>query len=288
MKFYDILKFDFYRERRDTLKNAVCLICVFSFIFICSVFRTFHLYAYYLRNPQNIEMLSISIGDLWMLELGGILLKSTETNNFFLQFPIAWFFTNLLVLYFTLNIMHNDLSQEGIQIITRIKDLRKWWHSKCLWNMLTVFLYNSVGIIVFSALSALTGKSSTLQLNSSIFEMNYAVPLENCQNQNILLLLCIFILPTLVSMTISLGQMLISLYLKPTISFLVCCIYVILSIYFVSPFFIYNYAMPIRSSIIGVYNFAPITGIAVCILMCTLFVSLGEMKVRKMDILSQR
>ena len=207
------------------------------------------------QNLHNIGIIGLSFGDVILTQTGGMLpIMFTSLEEGFV-FPIKWLVPHILVLYYTLNYVNNDLTHYGIQVLTRTRSKRIWWISKCVWNILTVVFCFAVGILSIYFLSAITGKNLSFSLNPNVFfriekEM---LPSQSAANLEYFCALCI--VPCAVCVTVSLMQMSLALYIRPTFAYIAACVYYIAGAYYAHPLLISNYAMAVRNSTIGFYYY---------------------------------
>ena len=97
----------------------------------------------------------------------------------------------------------------------------------------------------------------------------------------------ITLLPLLVTMSMSLVQMLLCLVIRPTFSYILSVIVMISSAYYLSPALLGNYAMALRSDKV-VTNGVPLTlGIVYSLVLIVLSVVLGSFIFQKTNILSK-
>lgn len=81
------------------------------------------------------------------------------------------------------------------------------------------------------------------------------------------------------------AQMTITLFIKPAFAYIVTCAYLAASVLCVYPFFITNFAMPVRSSAVGVYNFDPGSCLVGVIIIVLAVIAIGRHRILRMDIL---
>lgn len=284
MKFFKVLRCDLERNSSRFLIRSILVVALFMFLFLCFIFEAFHLYAYIFDYPRQIKQIELSLGDVILIELGGMFPKSQMTTNSF-TFPTAWFFTHIVVLYFTLDFAHEDYNHGGIQIFTRLGNLKVWWFSKCVLSLITVAVYYVIGYLTFGFLCLATNKNLNLQINSDIFALYFSARYTNSNEPFFNLLMGMCIMPAIVIFTMSICQMTLTLFVKPVYAFIVSCIYFIFGIFYTYPILISNYAMPVRSAVIGVYNFDFCSGILICSAICIIAFYIGGKRLKYIDIM---
>lgn len=285
MKFFNILRYDIQNGYLANPQKWYACILLYSFMFVSFTFTIFHGFYFDVKSIGNINSLGLSLGDVLIYCIGGnIPLFQTSGQNF--TFPTLWFLSQILICYFTLDYLNNDLSHSGIQVIIRVKNKTIWWLSKCVCNVVTVTTYYALGYGVLFILSTVTAKTNMLQLTPTIFSFIFAqkLPLQDKLSGEMLLALCV--IPCVVSICINLMQMTLTLFIKPIFAFLFTAIYLIVGIFYVHPIMLTNFAMPVRSSVIGIYNFTITSAFISCVFFSILAVVAGAIKINKKDIVN--
>lgn len=282
MRFFNILHYDMHYGLLGKPGKWIVVTTYSVFLFISFCFSVFHGFYGEINSLWNINSFSLSAGDLLLVSLGGKLpLYHQQAHTY--NFPMPWFIWHILICYFTLTYMSEDLSQGGVQVITRAKQKMWWWTSKCLWNMTVVIIYYAVGYLALWVLALLSGENRSWVLNPQIFQLFFAQNLPDTYRPNLFTAVCV--LPCLVGVTVNLMQMTLTLFIKPIFAFIIMCCYYIIGIYYAHPLVLTNYAIPVRSADIGIYNFQPLAGAMLCLLLCLLSVLVGAWKIRRKDIL---
>jgi hypothetical protein len=270
------------------LKPRKWLVALFFFavLFVLFVFDVFHIFYFDVKGLGDINSLSLSLGDVIMFELGGSLPMMAFSVESAAQLPTAWLLAHILICYFTLYYLNDDLSHEGMQIIFRMRDKSLWWLSKVIWNIISVVLCYLVGYGILYVLCMLTGKNGGLSINPALFSFAFSEAFPNLPVSESTLFLCLCVLPCVVGITISLLQMALTLFVKPIFAYIASCVYFIGGSYYAHPLMISNYAMPVRGAAIGIYNFRFASGIWVCLIFCLAAIIVGSVRLNKMDIVN--
>lgn len=290
MKFFRLVKYDFVQNCRKTLVRwgIVCGVSLLFFLyFFMDVIHIFWSGGTLVENLNVFQNQGISICDSLLYLTGGMLPISFESLTDSFQFPIRWLFPYILVLFFTLDYARNDLTHGGIQVLIRTHDRTLWWVSKCLWNIMTVLSCFVVEMLVWFLSTILIVKSEDFSLNNGLFEGVFyaALPEQRAFEWEYIGIFCI--LPAIVCVSISLVQMTLTLYIKPVFAYIIAIIYYIAGIYYVTPLLLSNYALSVRSSMIGLYNFQPKTGVFLCVALGIFAVGVGVLRIYRMDLLSR-
>ncbi len=286
MKLFKVLRYDMQRNKFNFIKYLLLTCVAFSFFYLLFVFDSFHQFAYFLTGPDKIDELNLSVGDGILFELGGSLLLPNNIQKRGISFPASFFLSNILVLYFTLNYLIDDLNHGGIQIFTRLGNMKTWLRSKCILNIITVISYYVLGFIIFGFLCFLNNKIMSLQPNADVFSVNFHAIYKPTSDWK--LFIAFFIQPAVVMLCLSILQMTLTLFIKPVYAFTAICIYIMLGVFFVNPAFLSNYAMPLRSSAIGIYNFDFLSCFLICLVIIILSIVTGQKRASCMDILGMR
>lgn len=289
MIFFRMIQYDFRQNARKNLIRCLIAAAVSAFFFFCFSLDALHIFwtgETLEENLESFQNLKLSLCDSLLYLTGGMLPVSFSALADSFQFPVRWLFPHMLVLYFSLNYARNDLTCGGIQVITRTNNKSTWWLSKCVWDIITVLLYFAVEMAVWLLLASISGESGFTSLNHTLFEgfFNESPPDRNALAREYLFVLCF--LPMAVCISISLLQMTLTLYMKPIFAYLIIVVYYVAGIYYSSPLFLSNYALSVRSSVIGIYNFRPETGLYLCTALGVASVAIGAIRIHRMDFLS--
>lgn len=227
---------------------------------------------------------TVSFGDYWFYLYGGMKEYVPAPENPF-QVPIIWIIVLVSVSFLVLNYPVRDMCGVGSQILVQTGGRSKWWFSKCVWNVLSTFTYHFILITVTVLLCAVyhidMNIKYNIELQKTLFHMEVDAPLV----AHTTIPIVVFILPVLFSMAINLVQMTLSLFIKPVFSFLTVCVLLISSAYFLSPFMLGNYAMPLRCQLIYSGGVSYRLGIIVSVMLMVISVVTGLLCFKRYDIL---
>lgn len=289
MKFFRLVKYDFIQNYRKTLVKWVIAGGVSLFFFLCFFMDVLHIFWSGETLAENLDVFQkqgVSICDSLLYLTGGMLPVSFASLLDSFQFPIRWIFPHMLVLFFTLNYARNDLTHGGIQVLTRTNNRVSWWLSKCIWNTITVLSCFTIELVVWIFLMCLSAETSVSSLNEILFEgiFNASLPEQGVFTYEYICTFCL--LPVMVCASISLIQMTLTLYMKPVFAYIIVITYYVAGIYYVTPLLLSNYALSVRSSMVGLYNFRPETGFFLCVASGIIAVSVGGVRLCRMDLLN--
>lgn len=200
-----------------------------------------------------------------------------------IQLPIPWLVVVGGSLFISLDYLQNDLTTAGQQILVRCHSRKKWYLSKCLWNISNCFVYFCFGLAAPTVLSLVDGGlelSPTSELTASLFWS--AVPTELSGSS---VFTVAVVLPLLTMAALNMLQMTLCLFLKPIFSFLSCVCLLIVSLFWCSPFSLGNGAMALRSSVMASNGINPAVCAVSCITVLLICVIVGIIKFQSYDIL---
>lgn len=289
MKLFNIFKYDIRRGLLENPSRFLVISLFAAILFFSFSLDTVHRFWF---DPavngsiQNINSIGISFGDVILTQIGGILpINFNNISNGF-TFPMKWILPHLTIQYYLLNYASADLRQEGIQILIRSKSKQAWWVSKCAWAAISTLTYYFLEMALIALICWITGKDMNLSINPIIFTSEFD-SLPSLVNENAGKYFVSFcVMPCLIGITIGIVQMVLTLYIKPIFAYLITCAYYITGIYYPRPFFISNYAMAVRSSMIGICNFSTNQGIIICLIVIIFSMLIGRAHLRKIDIIN--
>jgi hypothetical protein len=202
-----------------------------------------------------------------------------DKNNIF-ELPIVFVVLNLYLAYLIGDYAVRDLEGYGLHMLLKTGSRVKWWISKCIWNVATVFLfYVSVFIgvaCVFAAFERADG--SLLNVNDNVLDFILGKSREALEFRDIMLFFAVLMIT---SAAISLCQMAVSLYLKPLAGFILVAVLYVVSGYYMSGLLPGNYMMLYRSSSVDV-----ICGLWIDVVMIAVAVFGGYGLFRKRDLVT--
>lgn len=281
MRFFNIFRYDFRYGFLSRPGRWAAVVLYAVFLFSSFSFSIFHGFYGEVDSLWSINSLSLSVGDLFVADLGGKLPPDFRQLQSY-SFPTSWFVWQIIPCVCTLSYMIEDLSQGGMQVLIRAQKKSWWWFSKCLWNLWVVLVCYGLEYLSLWVLSLISGKAQTWELNSRVFQFSFAQALPSTHSTHLFVSLCL--LPCLAGMAVNLMQMTLSLFVKPVFAFTAVCCYLIVGVYYAHPLMLPNYAMPVRSAAVGIYNFRPELGIGLCLLAFAACFMVGAWKIRKKDI----
>lgn len=159
------------------------------------------------------------------------------------EIPIAWLMIQLYIAFVIGNYATQDMSGYGQQFLLRATTKKQWFIGKCFFCITNVLAYYGIVYAVIIAYSVVTGNLSFTLTQDICGIMS---ELDTSLFNNLSFILNIIVLPILTSVIMALLQLLLSLHIKPTLSYAYVMVYQILSAYYVSYLLLGNYSMVLR------------------------------------------
>lgn len=200
------------------------------------------------------------------------------------QLPMSWILIFGGCLFLNMEYLLNDLSNAGQQVIVRCNSRKVWYLSKCLWNITSCVVYFLIGMATTLIVAMIAGAEVSLAdsptITFDLYSLTEPVALAVANT------ICVgVILPLLTLVTLSLLQMMLSLFLKPILSFMICISLLVIGIYTDSSYAIGCGAMVVRSRLLTDGGVDPVVAGAVCIVVLAVSVVLGVIRFKHTDIL---
>ena len=242
MKFIKLIHFDI---RNGICKNVGLILAPFviALISFADFSRKFYPLALAEASASNVIP---TYADHIMYLYGGMAQYIPNPAEPF-QFPARWMIWLISLLFFMSSYAYKDMQTVGIQILTRSGSRREWWLSKTVWCLIGTLLFHGVIWLTVCIACLVTKADLSLVLHTDIICKLFQTFSTGTAIGEIQISLLALLLPVVVSFSLCLCQMTLSLFLKPTFSFLTMAVTVILSVYLFSPALLCNYAMPIRT-----------------------------------------
>ena len=279
MKFYKMLRYD--------LKNGIKQkIWVYLFFFVLCFIFLGNFYGGYLKRAEEFtgETASFTSTNLLFYLFQGKEAFSPELGNAFV-FPVVWLLIFLLSAYTTLDYPFQNLNEQGIQVVTRIRKRKLWWLSKCAWVSICTVIHFFLCYLVVLIFCLIFGIEISFQYaayaNMEVLDMELA---ECTQGQVVLL---VVLLPILTALAINIFQLCLGFLFQRIYCFMFAALILFASTYFQTPFAIGNFAM-VKRSIYCVENGMHLAeGVWITGSIIVLGILFGCIVVRRFDILKK-
>lgn len=283
--FFKILKSDIRNGIVSAWKNYL----ITFFLFLLFAFFFFLERDVTIRMHPELQNTKINLGDYFFYLFVGCESYSVSGIDFFedgiaFELPTVWFFIILWMLFILLKYPYDELYGYGKNRLVLSKRRDYWWFSKCLWTVISVFVFYATAFLPVFFLSTCTG--SNISFNVSDY-----IPFDYISDWSLVRQPPYSVLPTLfsvfiVSMALAFIQLYLSLRVGCKYSYGIMAVFVLAGSYFDNIFLLPNYSMAARSEVFifdGLPTLAGITLSLICILLCIL---LGYFQFEKVDILS--
>lgn len=242
MKFTKLLYFDI---RNGICKNAGLILAPFTIALISFADFSRKFYPLALADPAAADAVP-TCADHIMYLYGGMAQYIPNPAEPF-QFPARWMIWLMSLLFFLSSYAYKDMQTFGIQILTRSGSRRGWWLSKTLWCFFGTLVFHAV-LWLTICIGCLAAKAElSLALHTDMICRLFQTFSTGTAVGEIQISLLALLLPVAVSFSLCLCQMTLSLFMKPTLSFLIMAVATILSVYVFSPVLLCNYAMLVRT-----------------------------------------
>ena len=176
--------------------------------------------------------------------------------------PVLLMIQNAMIAYIVGYYAATDLERYGIQVLTRCGSRKKWWFSKCVWNGITVIVLYVCIYVITAVIAIVCGGNLSYRLTPEIVTNACSI---NCLNGDSWeYIICLILMPVIVSLTLSMLQMTISLISSPVIGFLIIESILLLSTMFTDSLLFPNYGMLSHNRITCGSDIVMADGIIIC------------------------
>lgn len=196
--------------------------------------------------------------------------------------PETWFAVVAGAMLMTLFYPASCMEGAGTQILIRAGSRRRWWYSKCLWNVLSTALYFAVGVAVLALLCLLCGGRADLTGTEALGWVVAESAAPGTIVWNMLLV------PVVTLTALSLGQMLIAVRWNQISGFLLSMTVLLYSAVVQSPLAIGNYTMALRCAALTGEGLDFTVGAALAAAICLFCVLGGGEIFRRQDVLNAK
>ncbi|MCM1227216.1 MAG: hypothetical protein NC320_07300 [Clostridium sp.] len=139
--------------------------------------------------------------------------------------PYLWLAIFVLAVFIGFDYVHNDLTQFGIQILSRIGRRREWWFAKCICNIASSIWFYILFMLTAIIFGIINGYhisfSSDTDILNIIADRSVMYTFIGINEINFIQSMFLALSPLLVICTLNMIQMLLSLFTKPMYSYLI-------------------------------------------------------------------
>lgn len=195
-----------------------------------------------------------------------------------IMIPYLWFSIFAFAVFINFDYMHNDLTQFGMQIISRTKKRCSWWISKCIWSIVSsvwfylIFLSEAAvfcAVKNFSFTAANSTETINLIADGSVIYQYIGLEKWTAVNK-----MSIVICPLVTICTLNMMQLLFSLFIKPMYGYLAIIGFLCFGILTDIPIAFTRLGMVTFSNLFYHSAYNQTIGMVICIgiiIFCTLF-----------------
>lgn len=227
-----------------------------------------------------------TFGNIWFYIYGGMEKYVQSPINPF-KFPTIW--TTVLAVCSLLVLIYPTKDMLGIGAYTLVAggSRGKWWFSKIIWNVLSTLIYHGIIMLMVVFICLISGIKINAELNMnlqmSLYEIVDISPFKEFNTIPI----SVFLLTIFMSIAMNLFQMTLTLFINPNYSFIISCFLLMGSAYILTPAMVYNYAIPLRYSLLFEGGINYIYGYVVALAVTLLSIVIGYIRFLKYDIIKK-
>lgn len=203
-----------------------------------------------------------------------------KTDDSVFTIPVSWFLFYAFLFFMVGFYPSSDLYGAGKKTLILSGSRFKWLWSKYIWTLINVIMYYAAMILVLAAVTCAIGKWST-KPDDMLMEMGIDMQRFSTGNEVIVWL----ILPMICACTIAVVQLTISIFAGAIAGYIVSIVYLVVSVYWVSPFLMGNYLMIIRNNRLCAGGMDAAAGIISCIIVMVVSIVSGSVYFNRKNIL---
>lgn len=226
---------------------------------------------------------SASVGDITAYLFQGMEVYIPSPGNPF-QLPIIWTFLNLMFAYIAGDVNANLLGSRYMEFILA-QDKSRWWAGKCLATVQSVLLgYLTVYLCTWCAVPF--GVRPTYAVSAKLLPFWCKAPLTKCTP--VQLTIIFLLLPIFTSVSISILQTVLALYVKPVMGYAIIVAILVASLFYCSFLLPGNGLLPLRSAFLQFGgNIVPWQMCVTDFVLIAACYIIGAGKIHRMDLLSE-
>ncbi|MCD7811036.1 MAG: hypothetical protein LUG91_04170 [Ruminococcus sp.] len=206
--------------------------------------------------------------------------------------PYLWLSIFAFAVFISFDYMHNDLTQFGIQILSRTKKRRVWWISKCIWcyssSLWFYFLF-----IFFSAVFCIANgydvfRTGNIETINVIADRSVIYEYIGIDHLSALYMLSIICTPLIVICTLNMLQMLLCLFIKPMYGYLIIIGLIIIGILTDAPIAFTRMGMVTFNNNYFNEAYDDFFGLWICIAINIICIIIGTLYFKRYDIIPDK
>lgn len=258
--------------REGLFRHAWRYLLVFALSFIFSLIFSHEFLTFQIQNTHTLS--TPSFGDYLINLVAGSAIHHLNAEEPFF-FPGLWLLLFLLLAYITLSYPSQALKKSGTLLLVEAQSRWVWWLSKCIWLALSVvvfFLVALAGAFVWTLIDGGSFSFKITGITPLVLLFGKITNIPDSWSMGVSFYAGVVV----ISVVLCLAQMLLSLVIKPLVSYLCVIGFLLLcSFYTLSPL-IANFLMAARSSVFFADGMNAQSGLIIgCVLMVALIVGGG-------------
>lgn len=216
----------------------------------------------------------------------------TPNPDIMIALPYFWIAIFVFAVFVSFDYMHNDLTQFGIQVLSRSRKRSAWWGAKCIWCILSgiwFYVLFLLTVLIFCIINEyellFTNNPDILNIiaDRSIIYIFKGVP-----NLNFLQRSWMLLAPMVVICTLNMLQMLLCLFCKPMYSYLMIIGILLFGVLVDIPAAFSRCAMTTMNNWFFEDGYPTVIGLAVCVILTVVAMVIGTLYFKRYDILPDK
>ena len=209
-----------------------------------------------------------------------------------IEIPYFWLAIFIFAVFVGFDYMHNDLTQFGIQVLSRTRNRRSWWISKCVCSLVSSIWFYMIFILTAIVFSLINGYSLDFANVSSIINVladkSVIYTFVEVSDLNKLQGVCMLLSPLLVICTLNMLQTTLCLLIKPMLGYLTIICILLLGILTDMPLAFSRYGMITFNNWFYEEGYQMIIGLGICLIIIFVSILIGTAYFKKYDILPDK
>ena len=269
------LKYDFYNGIVFEWKKYGIFFCYI--FFLCARFIAMH---HRLTEWMDLEK-NLSFGDFMTYILKGMRFYEPMQTDIYIP-DFEWILIYVYIAFVVNSYPIKDLYGYGQMVLIRSQKRSFWWKSKCIWNVFNIGIFYMI-IILNSLIFALISGANRIMPQQSI--QMYYNQMDVSKLTNGQFIFEVVVVPLMLTVALSLLQMVVSIVIHPVIGFVLSVSIYILSVYSSESWLMGNYLMLMRNRVFNsTSSINSYKGIICSIFLILVSLLTGYLRFRKLDI----
>lgn len=206
--------------------------------------------------------------------------------------PYFWIALFVFAVFINFDYMHNDLTQFGIQVLTRSRKRGAWWGAKCVWCIASGVWFYMLFLLTALLFSVLNGYDITFTNTPDILtitaDRSVVYLFKGAPDLTVLQRVWLLLAPMLVLCTLNMLQMLLCLFCKPMYSYLISIGVLMFGVLDDTPAAFSRCAMTTRSDWFYEEAYPAMTGMWICLGLIAAVIIAGALYFKRYDILPDK